>query len=73
MTTRNKTIVLDIPEDINAGRILALKGALKIEVNTGLRRRGRSAYSIIKEEFGFKGNKARVLSQLEDWIAENLF
>ena len=73
MTTRNKTIVLDIPEDINAGRILALKGALKIEVNTGLRRKGRSAYSIIKEEFGFKGNKTRVLSQLEDWIAENLF
>ena len=73
MTTRNKTIVLDIPEDINAGRILALKGALKIEVHTGLRRRGQSAYSIVKEEFGFKGNKARVLSQLEDWIAENLF
>jgi len=73
MTTRDKLIVLDTPDDIRAGRILALKGALKIEVRTGLRRRGQSAYSIVKDEFGFKGNKARVLSQLEDWIAENLF
>ena len=73
MTIQDKLIVLDTPDDIRAGRILALKGALKIEVLTPLKRRGRSAYAIVKEEFGFRGNKARVLSQLEDWIAENLF
>jgi len=37
----------------------------------GMKRRGRSAYSIIKEEFGFKGNKQRVLKQLETKLDES--
>ena len=35
-----------------------------------MKRRGRSAYAIVKEEFGFKGNKKKVLSQLEELIEE---
>jgi len=42
--------------------MLSLKGALGLEVK-GMKRRGRSAYSIVKEEFGLKGNKQRVLEQ----------
>jgi len=51
-------------------RIKVLRGALKLEI-VGLKRGGRSAYSIVKEEFGFKGNKKRVLEQLENWITIN--
>jgi len=58
----NGLIVLDTPEDINMFRMLSLKGALGLEVK-GMKRRGRSAYSIVKEEFGLKGNKQRVLEQ----------
>tara|TARA_R100000781_G_scaffold107107_1_gene71251 strand:- start:376 stop:597 length:222 start_codon:yes stop_codon:yes gene_type:complete len=58
----NGLIVLDTPEDINMFRMLSLKGALSLEVK-GMKRRGRSAYSIVKEEFGLKGNKQRVLEQ----------
>jgi hypothetical protein len=47
----------------------ALRGALKLEI-LGMRRGGRSVYSIIKEEFGFKGSKQRVLEQLEIRIKE---
>ena len=34
----------------------------------GIKRRGRSVYSIVKEEFGFKGNRQKVLAQLEEYI-----
>ena len=57
------------PEQISFFRLAALKGALKLET-VGMKRRGRSAYSIVKEEFGFKGNKKKVLSQLEELIEE---
>ena len=63
-------IMCDTPEKIQFFRMLALKSALKLEINTSLRRRGRSSYAIIKEEFGFKGNRKRVLRQFEDLIKE---
>ena len=39
------------PENINFIRMATLKSALKLEI-AGLKRRGRSVYSIIKEDFG---------------------
>ncbi len=43
-------------------RLVALKSALKLET-LGLGRRGRSVYSIVKQEFGLKGNKKAVYEQ----------
>ena len=54
---------------VDTFRLLALRGALRLEIK-GLKRRGRSVYSIIKEEFGFKGNKEKVLSQMNQLIKE---
>jgi hypothetical protein len=51
-------------------RIAVLVGALKLEV-LGMKRRGRSVYAIVKDEFGLRGNKRRVLEQLQD-IKERL-
>ncbi|MDB4490239.1 hypothetical protein N9045_01845 [bacterium] len=51
-------------QEISNVRLVALKGALKMEV-AGMKKRGRSAYAIVKEEFGFKGSKQKVLEQLE--------
>lgn len=59
-------------KQIPGARILALRGALKLEV-LGIKRRGRSAYAIVKEEFGFRGSKESVLEQLNAWIDNNLF
>lgn len=59
--------VYDNPAAIALFRLKALKGALKLEI-LGMKRKGRSAYAITKEEFGFKGNKQKVLQQLEDKI-----
>ena len=62
--------VYDTPEQIDAFRLRALRGALKLEI-LGMKRGGRSVYSIIKEEYGFKGNKQKVLQQLEALIESN--
>ena len=49
-------------------RLLALRGALKLEC-LGLKRRGQSAASIIKQEFGLKGSKKVLLAQFEAYIS----
>ena len=54
----------------NIVRLISLLGALKIELQTNLKRRGRSAYSIIKEEFGLKGNKQKVYDQFNKIVKE---
>ncbi len=43
-------------------RMLALRGALSLECK-GMKRRGKSAYAIIKNEWGLKGNKESVYTQ----------
>lgn len=45
-------------------RLLALRGALKLECLGMKRSRGPSAFSIVKREFGFKGTKQAVYTQL---------
>ena len=62
--------VYDSPEAISNFRLRALRGALKLEILV-MKRRGRSAYSLAKEEFGFKGNKQKVLEQLEAKLNES--
>lgn len=51
-------------------RILVLIQGLKLET-IGLRRRAPSVYSIVKKEFGFRGNKASVLKQLVEYKEKN--
>lgn len=58
-------------ENIENSRLLILRSALRLEVR-GMKRRGRSAYAIAKEEFGLKGNKQKVLDALNKIIHEKL-
>ena len=49
-------------------RLCALRGALKLE-KMGLRRsKGPSAYSMIKHEFGLKGNMESVYTQFCEFL-----
>ena len=52
-------------DQIKDFQFIARKGALKLEI-AGLKRRGRSAYSIIKEVYGYKGSRESVLKQMND-------
>lgn len=66
-TTTPKKMIIDTPEKIQAFRLLTLKSMLKLEI-AGMTKRGPSAFSIIKKEFGFKGSKQAVLSQYMDHL-----
>lgn len=61
--------MLTTPEEISAARLITLRGALKLEL-LGMKRRGRSAYAIIKDEFGLKGNKQRVYDQFDNIVKD---
>lgn len=56
-------IVVTGPESINLFRLLAWKGALKLEIGGMTHSRG-SVYATIKKELGFKGTRESVLKQL---------
>ena len=53
--------------DVEFYRLLTLRSALELEI-LGMNRRGQSVYSIIKQEFGFKGNKQKVYDQIDAHI-----
>ena len=59
--------VIDQPNAIRHYRLLALRSALGLEI-LGTKKRGKSAYSIIKREFGFKGTREAVRTQLCELI-----
>lgn len=63
-------ISLDSPEQIQMAKYLTMRSGLKLEIQ-GLRlTRGLSCYKLIKDTFGLKGNKQKVLDQFEDLLRE---
>ena len=61
------TVVLDTPEKQELARLIALRSAMRMEVK-GFRMTNKAptAYSILKKEYGFKGNKQKVLDQVSE-------
>jgi hypothetical protein len=57
--------VLDDTTKIEAYRILTLRQMLKLEIK-GIKRRGPSAYSILKG-MGYTGTRQRILEQLDEY------
>ena len=64
----NNTIICETPAQIDTLRMLTLRGALRLELVGMKHSRGFSAYATVKREFGFKGDKASVLAQLNAHI-----
>jgi hypothetical protein len=52
-------------EHIPLYRLMVMVSGLRMEVKGYRMNRGRTCYAMAKSEFGFKGNKAKVLAQLE--------
>ena len=55
-------------ENIDLFRMSILEKALKLEL-LGMKGRGRSAYSVIKSEFGLKGNRQSVYDQFKVYVS----
>jgi hypothetical protein len=62
------TIILG-RDNIAMARLLTLRSMLSLECK-GMTRRGRSAYSIIKAEFGLKGSKQKVYDQFNTYVED---
>jgi|TARA_R100000093_G_C1936601_1_gene70578 hypothetical protein len=60
----------DKPEDILLFRMLSQKASLELEIK-GLRKKGRTMYSMIKQEYNLKGSRESVLEQFGNFIKEN--
>lgn len=60
-------VIIDSPGGIAFAQLCARKGALKLEI-LGLKRHGRSAYSICKTEYGLKGSRQNVLDQMQAMV-----
>lgn len=65
------TVICDTPDEIAAFRLLALRKALELEM-LGIQafRSRRTAYGVIKKEFGLRGNKQRVYDQFTTLLRE---
>jgi len=59
------TTVLDTPEQIEMFRYKTLLKGLRLEILGMQMSRGKSCYSIIKQEFGLKGSKQKVFDQFK--------
>ena len=55
-------------EHIPLYRLMVMVSGLRMEAKGYRMGRGRTCYAIAKSEFGFKGNKAKVLAQLEKHV-----
>lgn len=62
-------MIIDNPNHIELYRMVVQKQALKLEIY-GMKTRGRSAYSLIKEQYKLKGNKQKVLEQFTKMIED---
>ena len=56
---------LNTPNPIAHFRLVTLHKMLRLEIK-GMKRRGPSAYSIIKQETGLKGSRQKVFDQLAE-------
>lgn len=61
----DETIIIKGSDAIEHARLLTLRRALQLEIR-GMRRRGRSAYAIIKDLTGLRGSKQSVYDQLSE-------
>ena len=60
-------IEADTPYKLDLLTLLYLRRNLRLEV-VGLKGRGRTAYSVLKQELGIKGNRQKVLDQVNQMI-----
>jgi hypothetical protein len=64
--------MIDTPRGMAFVRAAAREAALSLEIRTGLKRKGRTAYSIVKEVYGFRGSRESVFADLEEYVASEL-
>ena len=63
-------MIIDSKPQIDLFHLTVLISALKLET-LGMKRRGPSAYSILKNNYGLKGSKESVLNQAQKLLKDS--
>ena len=58
-------------DSINFFRIVTLQKGLELELKGIRMTRGRTCYALIKEEFGLKGSRQKVLTQFKQLVEQS--
>jgi len=58
-------MIITQPNQIALYRLMVLRSGLRLEIKGLKVKGGKSCYSIIRTEFGLKGDRANVLEQLD--------
>lgn len=60
------------PEAVNFFRMATILRGMKFELKTGMRMTSRapSCFTIVRREYGLKGNKQKLIDQFEKLVAE---
>ena len=61
-------MMLNKPDQIALYRLITLRSGLKLEMRGMKVKGGKSCYSIIRQELGLKGDRTKVLDQLQKII-----
>ena len=63
--------LFDGPKAVNFFRMNVLLQGMKTELKTGMRlTRGLSCFTRVRQEYGLKGNKQKLIEQFEKLVAE---
>lgn len=62
-------MIIDSKPQIDLFHLTVLVSALRLET-LGMKRQGPSAYSILKNNYGLKGNKEAVLKQAQELLKQ---
>ena len=68
----SEAMIFSTPEQIQGARLLAIKYRFKLELK-GIKFKGRTSYSIVKEEFKLKGTRKDVYEQFVQLIEQRLY
>ena len=52
-------------------QLLSIKGRFELEIN-GLKGRGQTMYSLVKERYGFKGTRQSVYNQFCEYVQQEV-
>jgi len=63
-------IMIDTPEQMQMARYLTMRAGLQLEIQGMRLTRGVSCYKMIKDTFGLKGSKQKVLDQFETMLED---
>lgn len=72
VVTKTGTVAMIGKEAVNVYRLITILQGMKFELRTGMKltNKAPSCFTIARREFGIRGNKAKLIEQMEEIVAQ---